>query len=263
MSPAPAEPPRFLQVLQARWWRRTRIGLLLSAVGLLVLWAPYASIAGALFLSLGSSFMFLGARAPGSSHRLAVVASLLTFAFGGAVIVTMFAAFALAAYNAARGGVAMSSLRDATRLLLWGSVPGTLLVVAAIALQVNRLLSPRLRSVLFGLAALLAVSVIAATWLAEPELQTLGALPVRTGPVLDFLGRLSLYRLLEAPAYVCLGLLYLAAHRATGSSLQGYRRPFPRHLRRDCLSETVRPPHVLRRTNSIWFSDLISAPPRS
>lgn len=195
-------------------WRRTRAGLFISALGLLLVWLPWLSIIGALFISLGSSLMFLGARASGRQHRVAVGVAFLAFAVGAAVIVFLFGAFLLRAYQIA-GRESMAALRPDASLLQWGSLPGTSAIALGLALQVMFLLARRERGILFGLTALLIVTAYVATALAEPEIRALGLETVRTGPVLDLLSRLSVYRIVEAPAYLGLAVVYLFAHHGT------------------------------------------------
>lgn len=207
----------------ARWRRRTRTGLILSAVGLLILWVPWVSAAGALLVSLGSTFLFMGARAHGRAHHLAVVLAFLALGVGGVLIATLFGAFLLDAADAARRALTMGSLFDTASLLLWGTIPGTLTVIVGLVLQVHYLLAPRQRGWLFAAAMFLALSVLAATVFALPALDTLGDVRVRTGPVIEFLGSLSAYRIVEAPAYVGLAIVYLLAHRGTVPSVGGPR----------------------------------------
>ena len=195
-------------------WRRTRVGLLITALGLILVWLPWLSIIGALLISLGSSLLFLGARAGSRPHQVAVTLSFLAFAVGAIVIVFLLGAFLLRAFQIA-GRAPMAALQADASMLQWGSLPGTAAIALGLALQVNFLLALRERVVLYGLAVLLIVTAYGATALAEPEIAALDATIVRTGPVLDFLSRLSLYRIVEAPAYLGLAVVYLFAHRST------------------------------------------------
>ena len=195
-------------------WRRTRNGLLITAVGLLLVWLPWLSIIGALLISLGSSLLFLGARAAGRPHQVAVTFSFLAFAVGAIIIVFLLGAFLLRAFQIA-GRQPMAALQEDASTLQWGSLPGTAAIALGLALQVNFLLARRERGVLYGLTVLLIVTAYVATALAQPEIQALDATVVRTGPVLDFLSRLSLYRIVEAPAYLGLAVVYLFAHRSS------------------------------------------------
>ena len=167
-----------------------------------------------MLISLGSTLLFLGARASGRPHRVAVALAFLAFTIGAVIIVFLFGAFLLHAYQIA-GREPMATLREDASVLQWGSLPGTVAIAVGLALQVNYLLPLRDRAVLYGLTTLLVITAYVATSLAEPELATLGALRVRTGPVLDFLSRLSVYRIVEAPAYLGLAFVYLFAHRGT------------------------------------------------
>ncbi|HYS72043.1 MAG TPA: hypothetical protein VEM95_06435 [Thermoplasmata archaeon] len=203
--------------------RRTRRGLLLTALGLMLSWIPFVSAVGALLLSLGSTFLFLGARGAGRRHEIAVVLAFLVLAIGGVAIGFLLGTFLLQAYDAAFAGRPFSTLRDAASLLVWATLPATVAVASGFGLQVVALLPPRRQRVLLGLCALLVASAVAATWLSDPEVAALGPVRVTYGSVSEFLLRLSLYRMVEAPAYIGLGLLYLATYLDT--SLAGR---FPR-----------------------------------
>jgi len=200
----PTRPPR--------WVRRTRWGLLLTALGLLLSWTPFVAALGALFLSLGSTFLFLGARGAGRRHEVAVVLAFFLIAIGGVAIGFLLGAFLLQAYDAANGGRALSTLRDAAGLLIWATLPATFVITAGFGLQIALLLPRRRQAVLVAFCLALASSAALATWLSAPEIATLGVGRVRASTITDFILRLSLYRMVEAPAYVGLGILYLAAY---------------------------------------------------
>jgi len=200
----------------SRRWRRTRAGLLLTSIGLFVLWLPLVAALGALFLSFGSTFLFLGGRAAGRRHEVSVAVAFLLLSIGGVLTGVFFLAFLLeASYGAARG-YPMAILEEPARRLLWDTVPGTLALAAGIAVQVHMLVPGDQRRRLYVLAGVLAVTALAATWLAEPELASLDDRPVRAGSVLDFLLRLSAYRLLEAPAYLGLAAIHLRVYANEG-----------------------------------------------
>lgn len=195
-----------------RRWRRTRLGLALSGIGLLLTWVPFVAAISVLFLSLGSTFLFLGARAAGRKHEVRVSLAFLFLAAGGVIVGVLTAAFLLQAYDAARARQPLSSLRDIAGLLNWGTLPATFLLAGGFGLQAVTLLPRRGARILLTLCALLAATAAVATWLAGPEVATLGNAPVRTGAVVDYLFRLSLFRLVEAPAYVGLAIAYFLAY---------------------------------------------------
>ena len=195
-----------------RQWRRTRAGLLLTSIGLIVLWLPLVAALGAFFLSFGSTFLFLGGRSAGRRHEVSVAVAFLLLSIGGVITGVFFLAFLLEASYAAAHGYPLGILAEPARHLLWDTVPGTLALAAGIAVQIHMLVPDAQRRRLYLLAALLAGTALAATWLAEPELAFLDARPVRAGLVLDFLLRLSAYRLLEAPAYLGLAAIHLRAY---------------------------------------------------
>src|SRR3990172_1711775 len=87
---------------QARRWRRSRTGLVLTAIGLLISWIPIVAAISLFFLSFGSTFLFLGARAAGRTHEVRVVLAFLMLAVGGVVIGVLLGVFLLEAYSAAR-----------------------------------------------------------------------------------------------------------------------------------------------------------------
>ena len=195
-----------------RWRRRTRTGLLLTSIGLLVLWVPLVAAVGAIFLSLGSSFLFLGAKAAGRRHEVAVSVAFVFLTIGGVVTGIFFIGFLLEALDAANRGLELATLLVPARRLLWDTMWGTGALVAGLALQVHFLVPERQRRTVYGLCALIAVTALGATWLAEPELGFLGASPVRGGNIVEFLLRLSLYRMLEAPAYLALAVVHLRTY---------------------------------------------------
>ena len=200
------------EAVQAKLWRRTRRGLLLTAIGLLISWIPFVAVVSVFFLSFGSTFLFLGARAAGRKHEVCVVLAFLMLAVGGVVIGILLGAFLLEAYGAARAGLPLSTIRDIAGLVVWGTLPATFVISAAFASQVVTLLPRRQAFTLLGLCGLLAATATLATWFSGSEVVALGAVPIRTATVADFLFRISVYRLVEAPAYVGLAILHVMAY---------------------------------------------------
>jgi len=166
----------------------------------------------ALFLSLGSTFLFLGARAAGRRHEVSVVLAFALLTAGGVIIGVAVGSFLLQSYDAAREGLPLRDLRDTASLLIWGTLPGTALIVAGFALQVFHLLPHRERLILVLLSVFLIAAAVGATVLADPELAALDDRFTRGALIADFLLRVSLYRLLEAPSYIGLAILYLTAY---------------------------------------------------
>jgi len=195
-----------------RWWRRTRIGLALSAIGLLVSWIPIVAVFGAFFLSFGSTFLFLGAKAAGRRHEVAVVVAFLALAIGGVIVGVLVSAFSLEALEAARQGLPMRSLQEPANLMLWATLPASFALAAGFGLQVVYLIPRRSRTLLLLLSISLILTAIATTWLAAPEVTALNEAPVRGATYADFMIRISVYRMIEAPAYVGLAILYLASY---------------------------------------------------
>jgi hypothetical protein len=202
------------RAVAARRWRRTRTGLLLTSIGLFVLWLPLVAALGAFFLSFGSTFFFLGARAAGRRHEVSVAVAFLLLSIGGVLTGVFFGAFLLEASYGVSRGYSMALLEEPARRLLWDTVPGTLALAAGIAVQVHVLVPREQRRWLYALAGVLVITAIAATWLAEPELAVLDSRPIRGGSILEFLLRLSAYRLLEAPAYLGLAAIHLRVYLA-------------------------------------------------
>jgi hypothetical protein len=193
-------------------WRRTRAGLLLTSIGLIVLWLPLVAALGALFLSFGSTFFFLGGRAAGRKHEVSVAIAFLLLTVGGVITGIFLLAFLLETSSASSQDYPLASLREPARRLLWDTIPGTMALAAGIALQVHRLVPDGQRRRLYLFCAAVVVTAVAATWLAEPELALLDERPVTPGLVLDFLVRISAYRLLEAPAYLGLAAIHLRTY---------------------------------------------------
>lgn len=209
---APIPWPPFLRIAQDRYWRRTRAGLAVTALGLLLAWLPFVSVLGALFVSLGSSLLVLGARHGGPRHGGAVGIALLLLAFGGIAIVTLVGSFLWDAYDAAHFLRPMRVLEGAGNWLVWGTLPPALLVSVGFALQIAFLVPRRQVRVLVGFTVLMAVTAVAATLLTAGEPAALGTEIATTARITDFLFRVSLWRLVEGPAYVGLAWLYLSAH---------------------------------------------------
>lgn len=197
---------------RARRWRRTRLGLGLTALGLLLAWIPFVSVLAALFLSFGSTFFFLGARAVGRRHETLVALAFLALAIGGVVITLLVGAFLLRAYDAARVGQAMVVLREPANLMVWGTLPATVAIAAGFGLQVAALVPRGHHKRLVLLCTVLATTAALATWLSASDVEALGNAPVRTGTMLDFVFRLSAYRIAEAPAYVGLAFLHILVY---------------------------------------------------
>jgi hypothetical protein len=184
----------------------------LTAVGLLLSWIPFVAAIAAIFLSLGSTFLFLGARAVHRRHEVAVVLAFLLLTIGGVIVGILVGAFLLQGYEAAVQGHPLRDLRDPASLLIWASLPATAFVIAGFALQVVHLIPPRRRLALVLVSAFLFAAATAATVLSDPELASLDDRLARGALIADFLLRISLYRMIEAPAYVGLAILYLEAY---------------------------------------------------
>ncbi|MBI4416902.1 MAG: hypothetical protein HY557_07960 [Euryarchaeota archaeon] len=195
-----------------RWWRRTRWGLLLTSIGLIVLWIPLVAALGALFLSFGSTFLFLGSKAVSRKHEVSVSVAFVLLTVGGVIIGIFFVAFLLESLYVAGRGLPLESLLIPAQRLLWDTTWGTAAFAAGIALQINYLVAERQRRVVYGLCLLLFLTALAATWLSEPELAFLDSSPVRSSSVIEFLLRLSLWRMLEAPAYLGLAAVHMQAY---------------------------------------------------
>ncbi|HEV8594352.1 MAG TPA: hypothetical protein VGR51_02365, partial [Thermoplasmata archaeon] len=148
-------PPQRLEAIRVRSWRRTRRGLVLTAVGLLLSWIPFVAAIAAIFLSLGSTFLFLGARAVHRRHEVAVVLAFLLLTIGGVIVGILVGAFLLQGYEAAVQGHPLRDLRDPASLLIWASLPATAFVIAGFALQVVHLIPPRRRLALVLVSAFL------------------------------------------------------------------------------------------------------------
>ncbi len=209
-SPPPSSPT--FDWRRTRRLRRTRTGLVLTAIGLVLSWIPFVAAIAALFLSLGSTFLFLGARGVHRRHEVAVVLSFLVLTIGGVILGVLVGSFLLQGYEAAQAGAPLRDLREAASLLIWASLPATGLVITGFALQVVYMVPPRHRPILVLVSLFLFIAATAATFLADPELATLDGNQTRGVILADFLLRISLYRMIEAPPYVALAILYLAAY---------------------------------------------------
>lgn len=207
--PAEAAEP---EVRKARPGVRTRHGLLVTAVALGLLWIPTVAIFGGVLLSIGSTLLFLDRRPFGGPHRSAVVLAYGLFWLAALGYAISFGAFLWTAYTAYRAAEPLDAIRGAADALVWVTTLPTLLLVAAIALQIRRLLAPHPLRYLPWAALALAVLVGVATVLASVDLAAgLGTGPIRVATVLALLDRIGMWRLVEAPGFLGLAYLYLRA----------------------------------------------------
>ena len=210
-----------------RWWRRTRLGLLLTGVGLLVGWIPIVAAVAALFLALGSTFLFLGAKAAGRRHEVLVVLSYLVMTVGGVLVAMFVGSFLLQAYDGAKRGLPLASLEEPALLMIWWTLPASVAIAAGFVLQVLLLLPRRQQRLMILLSLVLVVTATSATVLGAAEVASLGPQPVTASTIFDFLIRLSLYRMLEAPAYIGLAVLYFLGYWDAGLTLPRESVPAP------------------------------------
>ena len=150
-------------------WDRTRTGLWLAFIGLLLLWIPYVEYLGFLLLFIGFIFLFVGRYAFGEPHRRSVVlgaALILVSLIGAFFLGSVFAGELLTAsltslmpgVSIARIGAQLSS--DFTFFILAGVVFGALVFLGAVFL-IYRLANPSTRKILW--AALIAGIGVSAT----------------------------------------------------------------------------------------------------
>ncbi len=211
-----------------RRWKRTRLGLLLSAIGFLLAWIPLVAAIGALPIAFGSTFLFTGARAVGRRHENAVLIAYLALTVGGVAVGGLVGAFLLQAYHASKSGLALSTLSEPVALMIWGTLPGTVVIGGGFGLQALHLVPRRHRRTLVLTVATLAATAAAATVLSAHEATALPDARVTVASMLDLLTRLSLYRMVEAPSYLLLAILYFVAYWDAGIETAGPAPGSPR-----------------------------------
>jgi len=197
------------------WGARTRRGLALTLVSLLLLWIPNVTVFGGALLSIGSILIFMDRHPFPPAHRRAVVLAYILFWLAAAAYVVVFVAFVSTAYSEFLNRRNLDALRPMTVVFIWLSTLPTELLVAAIALQVRNLLPPSVRRQVPWAAVLLGGLVVLATLLSFWDLAPgLGAESIRTSSVLGILNRIALVRIVEGPGFVWFAYLYYRAHRA-------------------------------------------------
>ncbi len=217
----PPAPPRV-------WGTRTRRGLALTFVSLLLLWIPNVTIFGAALLSIGSILIFWDRHPFPPAHRRSVVFAYILFWLAAAAYVVAFAALVSTAYSEFLNRGRLDDLRPITVLFIWLSTLPTELLVAAIALQVRNLLPPSLRWQAPWAAVALGGLVLFATLLAFWEVAPgLGSEFIRTSSVLGILNRISVARLVEGPGFAWFAYLYYRAYRAVVPKTVSAGEPIP------------------------------------
>ena len=192
---------------------RTRRGLTLTILSLLLLWIPSASIIAGALLSVGSTLMFWDRHPFPPAHRSAMRLAYVLFWVAAALYAFVFARFVWSAYDAWQVGAGLDTIRPATELFIWLSTIPTEFLVAAIALQIRFLLPPKSRWQVRWAAVALGGLVLLATVIAYLDVvPILGPEIVRMSSVLGILNRISLARLVEGAGFVWFAYLYYRAH---------------------------------------------------
>jgi hypothetical protein len=201
--------------LRVVWGARTKRGVALTLVSLVLLWIPNVTILGAIFLSIGSILIFWDRHPFSPAHRQAVAIAYVLFWVAAAGYVIAFAAFVSTAYTEWLNRGTLDDLRPMTVLFIWISTVPTALLVVAIALQVRNLVPSALRRQVPWAAIVLGGLVLLATLLAYWDVAPgLGSEFVRMSSVLGILNRISVARLVEGPGFAWLAYLYYRAHGA-------------------------------------------------
>jgi len=197
------------------WGARTKRGIALTIVSLVILWIPNATIFGGLLLSIGSTLMFWDRHPFRPAHRRSIRVAYLLFWIAAAGYAVLFIAFVSTAYAEWSRRGTLDDLRPMTVLFVWLSTGPTELLVLAIALQIRHLLPDSLRPQALWATIALAGLVLLATILAHLEFSPgMGSEVVRLSSVLGVLDRISVLRLVEGPGFAWFAYLYYRAHGA-------------------------------------------------
>jgi len=209
---APAYPTPPAAPRQVLWGVRTKRGLLLTAVSLVLFWIPGLGPVAGLFLSVGSTMMFWDRHAFPPAHRSAMNVAFALFWVAAALYTILFLVFVGTAYYAWLGIGRMNELLPAVVLFVWDSTAPTLLVVVALLLQIARLLPARKRRLLWVAGILATGLIVLATVIAYLDVSAgIGTEFVRMSSVLGVLNRISIARMVEGPGFTMLAYLYYVA----------------------------------------------------
>jgi len=210
------------------WGARTRRGLALILVSLLLLWIPNVTIFGAVLLSVGSILIFVDRHPFPSPHRRAVVFAYVLFWLAAAAYVVAFLALVSTAYSEFLNRGRLDDLRPITVLFIGLSTLPTELLVTAIALQVRNLLPPSARRQVpwaaVALGGLVLLATLIAFWDVAPGL---GSEFIRTSSVLGILNRIAIARIVEGPGFAWFAYLYYRAYRTVVPKAASAGEPIP------------------------------------
>ncbi len=191
---------------------RTRRGLGITAGALVPFALPLLSAFGALFLSVGSTLLFLDRRPFSATHQTAMKVSYALFWVAAVVYVGVFGVLLSQSYDAYLASHPARQLRGPTEFFIVATTAPTGLLVSALGLQVRFLLPRKLRWHLPASVGLLLGLVVAATYLAyvfvPPSLGTEG---IHISTVTGILNDVSVYRVIEMPGFLWLAYLYFRA----------------------------------------------------
>jgi len=219
-------PPSYPPVARptgALWETRTKRGITVTILSLILLWIPGATIVGGALLSVGSILMFWGRHPFSPEHRRAILVAYVLLWVAALLYVIVFVAFVLTAYEAWASGATMDRIQPATVAFVWVSTIPTELLVVALALQVLYLLPPRQRRHVPFASVALGGLVLVATVLAHLAVAPgVGSDFVRMSSVLGVLNQISLGRLVEGPGFAWFAYLY---YRARGAIVPKAARP--------------------------------------
>ena len=194
---------------QVLWGIRTKRGITITIISLILLWIPNVTAIGAVLLSVGSTLMFWDRHPFPSAHRRAVYASYLLLWIATALYGLVFAVFLSNAYGVWLARRGLEETLPGITAFIWLSTIPTEIVVAAVALQIRNLLPPPLRRQVPWAAIALGALVLLATVLAFLDVG--GGVPpeaVRVSSVLGILNRISVQRIVEGPGFAWFAYLY-------------------------------------------------------
>ncbi len=202
-----------------KWIDRSKSGLLLLLIGLIVGVIPLVGIFGFILALIGTIFLILGRRAFGDKHSKYVLLSVGAYIFGYVVVGFALLSFILTLTSAAASGTVtdratvVTIVSSATNTLLIGLIVGGLITAFAYVLVTYAIQSKVGRILLWSaygisLAIGVAIYVIFSPQIPSVINASIVSGTFSSGPLNDFQARISSFRLLNVISFGLYALSY-------------------------------------------------------